>query len=115
MYLAHSQFYPLQNGGENGLKLGRKRGPYSGSIRTRFSPTHQKAVAVATAVSCAVSRFATLSPPPGPPACACGVWHVQHSDLQDGRRRYPRYFGRRPDADPPTHLRYGSMETEAWQ
>ena len=42
MYLAHSQFYPLQNGGENGLKLGRKRGPYSGSIRTRFSPPIKK-------------------------------------------------------------------------
>ncbi len=104
MYLAHSQFYPLQNGGENGLKLGRQKRPLL-RLNTNqilaFSPTHQKAVAVATAVSCAVSRFARLSPPPGPPACACGVWHVQHSDLKDGRRRYPRYFGRRPDADPP--------------
>ena len=28
MYLAHSQFYPLQNGGENGLKLGRQNRPF---------------------------------------------------------------------------------------
>ena len=27
MYLAHGQFYPLQNGGENGLKRGRQKRP----------------------------------------------------------------------------------------
>ena len=27
MYLADNQFYPLQNGGENGLKLGRQKRP----------------------------------------------------------------------------------------
>ena len=43
MYLAHSQFYPLQNGGENGLKLGRKRGPNSGSeFRARRGAAHQQ-------------------------------------------------------------------------
>ena len=28
MYLADNQFYPLQNGGENGLKLGRQNRPF---------------------------------------------------------------------------------------
>ena len=52
MYLADNQFYPLQNGGENGLKLGRQKRPL---LRLNTNPIlanpykKAKIVAVATA------------------------------------------------------------------